>query len=346
MAKQKVIVTGGMGYIGSHTVVELVNAGYQPVIIDNLSNSKRSVLSGIETITGKKIHFEEVDLSMADKTYETIAKHSDAIGVIHFAALKAVGESVHNPTRYYRNNLFSLINMIEAMQKNKITKFIFSSSCTVYGQPDTLPVTELSPIKSAASPYGNTKQIGEEILRETTSALDSELVTTSLRYFNPIGAHSTAHIGELPIGTPSNLLPYLTQTVIGIRKQLSVFGSDYDTEDGTAIRDYIHVVDVAEAHIIALERILKGKNKAAFEAYNLGTGEGYSVLEVIQSFERSTGQKVNYKIVDRRAGDVEAVYADTSLAKKELGWEPKRSLDEMTASAWAWQKNIDSRKVS
>ena len=345
MARQKVIVTGGMGYIGSHTVVELISAGYQPIIIDNLSNSRRSVLDGISTITGEDVPFEEVDLSVASKTFEVFEKYADAIGVIHFAALKAVGESVEKPTLYYKNNLFSLINVIEAIQKNNVDKFIFSSSCTVYGQPDQLPVTELSPIQPAASPYGNTKQIGEEILRETTSAANSKLVTTSLRYFNPIGAHTSAHIGELPLGIPSNLLPYLTQTVAGIREQLSVFGSDYNTKDGTAIRDYIHVVDVAEAHIIALQRLIEGKNKSSYEAYNLGTGEGYSVLDVIHSFERSTGQKVNYKIVDRRPGDVEAVYADTSLAKKELNWVTKRSLDEMTASAWEWQKRVSELRI-
>ena len=345
MARQKVIVTGGMGYIGSHTVVELISAGYQPIIIDNLSNSRRSVLDGISTITGEDVPFEEVDLSVASKTFEVFEKYADAIGVIHFAALKAVGESVEKPTLYYKNNLFSLINVIEAIQKNNIDKFIFSSSCTVYGQPDQLPVTELSPIQPAASPYGNTKQIGEEILRETTSATNSKLVTTSLRYFNPIGAHASAHIGELPLGIPSNLLPYLTQTVAGIREQLSVFGSDYNTPDGTAIRDYIHVVDVAEAHIIALQRLIEGKNKSNYEAYNLGTGEGYSVLDVIHSFERSTGQKVNYKIVDRRPGDVEAVYADTSLAMKELNWMTKRSLDEMTSSAWEWQKKVTELRI-
>ena len=345
MARQKVIVTGGMGYIGSHTVVELISAGYQPIIIDNLSNSRRSVLDGISTITGEDVPFEEVDLSVASKTFEVFEKYADAIGVIHFAALKAVGESVEKPTLYYKNNLFSLINVIEAIQKNNINKFIFSSSCTVYGQPDQLPVTELSPIQPAASPYGNTKQIGEEILRETTTAANSKLVTTSLRYFNPIGAHASAHIGELPLGIPSNLLPYLTQTVAGIREQLSVFGSDYNTPDGTAIRDYIHVVDVAEAHIIALQRLIEGKNKSNYEAYNLGTGEGYSVLDVIHSFERSTGQKVNYKIVDRRPGDVEAVYADTSLAMKELNWMTKRSLDEMTSSAWEWQKKVTELRI-
>ena len=345
MARQKVIVTGGMGYIGSHTVVELISAGYQPIIIDNLSNSRRSVLDGISAITEEDVTFEEVDLSVASKTFEVFEKYADAIGVIHFAALKAVGESVEKPTLYYKNNLFSLINVIEAIQKNNIDKFIFSSSCTVYGQPDQLPVTELSPIQPAASPYGNTKQIGEEILRETTTAANSKLVTTSLRYFNPIGAHTSAHIGELPLGIPSNLLPYLTQTVAGIREQLSVFGSDYNTPDGTAIRDYIHVVDVAEAHIIALQRLIEGKNKSSYEAYNLGTGEGYSVLDVIHSFERSTGQKVNYKIVDRRPGDVEAVYADTSLAKKELNWMTKRSLDEMTASAWEWQKRVSELRI-
>ena len=338
--RKKVIVTGGMGYIGSHTVVELVNAGYQPVILDNLSNSEATVLDGIKKITGQDIPFEQVDLSDPVATAASFDKYGDAVGVIHFAALKAVGESVSQPIRYYRNNIYSLINVLEGMMKNDMAHLIFSSSCTVYGQPDTLPVTEKSPIKPALSPYGNTKQVGEEILREGTMASDGKLKSISLRYFNPIGAHPTAEIGELPLGVPNNLMPYITQTAIGLREKLSVFGTDYDTPDGTAIRDYIHVVDLAEAHVVAMARLLAGDNAAPYEVFNLGTGNGYSVLEVIQSFERSTGHKLNYQTVERREGDVEAVYADTSFAKDELGWETKRSLDEMTASAWAWEQKV------
>jgi len=340
MSLQKVIVTGGMGYIGSHTIVELINAGYHPIIIDNLSNSDRSVLEGLEAITGVKVPFEEIDLSDSKSTTQIFSKHADAIGVIHFAALKAVGESVEQPIRYYKNNIGSLVNVLEAMANLKIENFIFSSSCTVYGQPEKLPVTELSPTQPAISPYGNTKQVGEEIIKETCSTKSSELHTISLRYFNPIGAHASALIGELPLGIPNNLLPYITQTAIGIREQLSVFGSDYNTPDGTAIRDYIHVVDLAEAHVVALTRLIQKQNKSNYEVFNLGTGQGNSVLEVIQSFEKSTGEKVNYKIVDRRPGDVEAVYADTTYAREELGWATKRNLDEMTASAWAWEKKL------
>ncbi len=340
MSDNKIIVTGGMGYIGSHTIVELVNAGYDPVIIDNLSNSNVSVLEGIKGITQRKIAFEEVDLSDSNACREVFSKHKDAVGVIHFAALKAVGESVEQPIRYYKNNIFSMINVLEALTTHHIDNFIFSSSCTVYGEPKKLPVTEKSPIQPATSPYGNTKQVGEEILQEAMAIEDSTIRTISLRYFNPIGAHKSTLIGELPLGIPNNLLPYLTQTAIGIREQLSVFGSDYNTPDGTAIRDYIHVVDLAEAHVVALTRLIKKQNKSNYEVFNLGTGKGNSVLEVIKSFERSTGEKVNYKIVDRRPGDVEAVYADTTFAREELGWATKRDLDEMTASAWAWEKKL------
>jgi len=338
--KSKVIVTGGMGYIGSHTVVELINKGYQPVIIDNLSNSEVTVLDGIKKITGINVTFEQVDLSEAVSTAEIFAKHKDAIGVIHFAALKAVGESVNKPTLYYKNNIFSLINVIEGITNNGIGNLIFSSSCTVYGQPEKLPVTEQSPIQPALSPYGNTKQVGEEILREATGASEQKMKTISLRYFNPIGAHPSANIGELPLGVPNNLMPYITQTAIGMREQLSVFGTDYNTPDGTAIRDYIHVVDLAEAHVVALDRLVGGHNKLDYEVFNLGTGNGFSVMDVIKSFERSTGEKLKYKTVERRAGDIETIYADTTFAKEELGWETSRSLDEMTASAWAWEKKI------
>lgn len=341
--KPKVIVTGGMGFIGSHTIVALIEAGYSPVIVDNLSNSDKNVLQGISNITQVNVPFEEIDLSDTNKTQQFFTDHKDAVGVIHFAALKAVGESVQQPARYYKNNLFSLINVMEGMKVNEIPHMIFSSSCTVYGQPDKLPVTESFPIKPALSPYGNTKQIGEEILREEMKSRTGSDTTIALRYFNPIGAHPSTEIGELPIGVPNNLMPYITQTAIGIREQLSVFGSDYDTKDGTAIRDYIHVVDLAEAHVVALKRSLDNKNKSNFEIFNLGTGNGFSVLEVIESFERSTGQKLNYKKVARREGDVEAVYADTTFAKEELGWETKLSLDDMTKSAWAWEKKIRNK---
>lgn len=339
---KKIIVTGGMGYIGSHTVVELITAEYEPVILDNLANSNEDVLKGIKAITGKDVPFINVDLSDPVANKEAFAQHKDAIGVIHFAALKAVGESVKEPVRYYKNNIYGLINVMEEMRTNGIKNFIFSSSCTVYGQPDTLPVTEKSPIKPALSPYGNTKQIGEEILREAGGAEPGKFITIALRYFNPIGAHPSAHIGELPLGVPNNLMPFITQTAIGKRDQLSVFGTDYNTVDGTAVRDYIHVQDLAEAHVVAMARLLEKKNKLDFEVFNLGTGNGFSVLEVIQSFERSTGEKLKYKLTDRREGDVEAVYADTTFAKEELGWVTKRSLDEMTKSAWEWEKRVNS----
>ena len=336
----KVIVTGGTGFIGSHTVVELIDAGFDPVIADNLSNSNISVLEGIKKITSRQVPFEEVELSDVQACKAFFQKHHDAVGCIHFAALKAVGESVAQPLRYYKNNLIGLINVIEGMQENGIQNMIFSSSCTVYGQPDTLPVNEESPIKIADSPYGNTKQICEEILREDIESRDDGAAAISLRYFNPIGAHKSTEIGELPIGIPANLMPYITQTAAGLREQLSVFGNDYDTRDGTAIRDYIHVVDLAQAHVVAIQRLVDKKYKSQYEVFNLGTGDGSTVLEVIQSFERSTGQKLNYKIVDRRPGDARATYADTTKATTELGWQTKLSMDDMTASAWAWQKKL------
>lgn len=338
----KVIVTGGTGFIGSHTVVELMAAGYDPVIADNLSNSELSVLDGIKEITGKQVAFEKVELSDVDSCKQFFQKHSDAVGTIHFAALKAVGESVSQPLRYYKNNLVGLINVIEGMKENGIPNIIFSSSCTVYGQPDILPVTESSPIKIADSPYGNTKQVCEEILRQDIKSRDDGAAAISLRYFNPIGAHKSASIGELPIGVPANLMPYITQTAAGLRKQLSVFGDDYDTRDGTAIRDYIHVVDLAQAHVVAIQRLVDKKYKSQYEVFNLGTGTGSTVLEVIQSFERSTGQKLNYKIVARRPGDARATFADTTKATNELGWKTKLSMDDMTASAWSWQKKLSN----
>lgn len=339
----KVIVTGGMGFIGSHTVVELCKAGFTPVIVDNLCNSSEDVLKGIQNITNQEITFENLDLSAADKTHSFFQRHRDAVGVIHFAALKAVGESVKEPLKYYKNNIFGLVNVMEGMSAADIPALIFSSSCTVYGQPDKLPVTEQSPIKPALSPYGNTKQIGEEILKESVESTSGNMKVIALRYFNPIGAHKSAEIGELPIGVPNNLMPYITQTAIGLREQLSVFGNDYNTKDGTAVRDYIHISDLAEAHVVALTRLIEKKNKKDYEVFNLGTGNGFTVMEVIESFERSTGQKLNYKLAPRRAGDIETVYADTSFAATELGWSTHRTLDEMTASAWEWEKKIRNK---
>lgn len=334
----KILVTGGTGYIGSHTVVELQNEGFEVVIVDNLSNSKKEVVDSIEKITGKKPLLEVFDLADRDKTADFFKRHSDIKGVIHFAAFKAVGESVQKPLMYYRNNLVSLMNVMESMIENKIDNLVFSSSCTVYGQPDELPVSETAPIKKAESPYGNTKQIAEEILADTVKV--EPLKTIALRYFNPIGAHDSALIGELPLGVPNNLVPFITQTAIGIREQLSVFGDDYDTPDGTAIRDYIHVVDLAKAHVIAVNRMIEGKMKKDFEVFNLGTGNGYSVLEVINSFEKVSGQKLNYKIVDRRPGDITKVWANPDFSNKELGWKAERGLDEMTLSAWKWEKAL------
>ena len=337
----KILVTGGTGYIGSHTAVELINDGFEIVIVDNLSNSKVESLDGIEKITGIRPDFEQIDLCDKNKTEALLKKHSGIAGVIHFAAYKAVGESVEKPLKYYRNNLASLINLLELMQQYSIPHFVFSSSCTVYGQPEKLPVTEDAPVQAAISPYGNTKQISEEIIRDT-AAVDNRLKAISLRYFNPIGAHPTAFIGELPIGTPNNLVPFITQTAIGIRECLSVFGNDYNTPDGSCIRDYIHVVDLAKAHVTAVRRLIENKNRANFEMFNLGTGRGVSVLELVHAFEKATGVKLNYKIVGRRAGDIEQVWADTSYANKELGWKAQSTLEETLKSAWNWEKNLKS----
>ncbi|MCF8229068.1 MAG: UDP-glucose 4-epimerase GalE [Bacteroidales bacterium] len=337
----KILVTGGTGYIGSHTAVELQNSDHEVIIVDNLSNSDKNVLDGIEKITGIRPEFEEFNLADKKKTADFFKRHSDIEGIIHFAAYKAVGESVEKPLMYYRNNLFSLVNILQGMKDNHIPNLVFSSSCTVYGQPDELPVTEKAPIKKAESPYGNTKQISEEIISDTIES--SELKGIALRYFNPIGAHETAIIGELPIGVPNNLMPFITQTAAGIRESLRVFGDDYNTPDGTAIRDYIHVVDLAKAHVVAVERMVNQKMKKDFEVFNLGTGNGYSVLEVIKSFERSTGEKLNYKIVGRRPGDVEQVWADTQFANEELGWKAEKGIDEMTLSAWKWQQSLKEK---
>jgi UDP-glucose 4-epimerase len=338
-----ILVTGGTGYIGSHTAVELMEEGMDVVIIDNLSNSEREVLEGIHEITGKKPHFEEVDLRDRESTYRVFEKYPQIEAIIHFAALKAVGESVEIPLDYYENNLLSLINLLEAMKKYDVAYMVFSSSCTVYGEPDSLPVTEQAPIKQANSPYGNTKQICEEILRDTL-AVSPGLGVISLRYFNPIGAHPSAAIGELPIGVPNNLVPFITQTAAGIRDYLRVFGDDYNTLDGSAIRDYINVVDLARAHVVSIRRMLNKQQKLPYEVFNLGTGNGFSVFEIIEAFERSTGQKLNYKVVDRREGDVEQVYADTRFANQELGWKAEKGIDETLLSAWNWEMNLRAKK--
>jgi len=334
----KILVTGGTGYIGSHTVVELQDRGYEVIIVDDLSNSSIEVLENIAGITGKKPLFEQFDLTDAEKTETFFRKYNDIKGIIHFAASKAVGESVEKPLKYYHNNLVSLINILRGMMDNEIRNIVFSSSCTVYGQPEILPVKEDAPVQKAWSPYGNTKKISEEIISDTSKI--SGIQGILLRYFNPIGAHESAKIGELPLGVPNCLMPYITQTAIGLRPFLRVWGNDYNTPDGTAIRDYLHVTDLARAHVIAVERMLNNKMKQKIEVFNLGTGAGFSVMQVIESFERSTGVKLNYRIMDRRPGDIEQVWADTEFANRELGWKAEKSLDEMTASAWKWEKAL------
>ena len=336
----KILVTGGLGFIGSHTVVELQSEGYEVIVIDNLSNSSIEVLDGIEKISGKKPIFEKLDLREKSAVQAFFMKHQDVAGVIHFAASKAVGESVGNPLLYYENNISTLVYILQELEKNPAANFIFSSSCTVYGQAKTMPITENAPIQAAISPYGNTKQIGEEIIHEVCKV--SKIKAILLRYFNPIGAHPSAAIGELPIGVPQNLVPFITQTGIGLRKELAVYGDDYPTADGTCIRDYIHVVDLAKAHVIALQRLLNNKNIDDVETFNLGTGTGSSVLEVIQSFERVSGQKLPYKIVDRREGDVIEAFANTDKANNVLGWKALSTLDECIASAWKWEQKIRS----
>lgn len=335
----KVLVTGGLGFIGSHTVVELQNKGFEVVIIDDLSNSTIETLERITSITGVKPHFENLDLKDKSEVTAFFKTHSDLKGVIHFAASKAVGESVENPLLYYENNISTLVYILKELRELTTSNFIFSSSCTVYGQADELPITENAPVKKAESPYGNTKQIGEEIIQDTCH-VNADFNAISLRYFNPIGAHPTAKIGELPIGVPQNLVPFITQTAIGIRQELSVFGDDYPTEDGTCIRDYIHVVDLAKAHVVALQRLIEKRNLSNYETFNLGTGTGSSVLEVIQSFERVSKQSLNYKIAERRAGDVISAYADTTKANEVLGWKAQSTLDDAMASAWKWEQYI------
>ncbi len=342
---EKILVTGGTGYIGSHTAVELINDGFEVIIVDNLSNSSKDALDGIEQITGTRPHFEEFDLCDREKVFSLFEKYDDIKAIIHFAALKAVGESVEKPLAYYDNNISSLINILMAMEKYGEPKLVFSSSCTVYGQPDELPVTENAPIKKALSPYGNTKQVSEEIIEDSIRA-NEKLSAISLRYFNPVGAHSSALIGELPLGVPLNLVPFVTQTVAGIRGQLKVFGDDYNTPDGTAVRDYIHVTDLAKAHVISVRRLIESKTKKNYEIFNLGTGNGVSVMEIIKTFEKATGEKINYEIVGRREGDIEKVWADTRFANEELGWKAAESLEKTLSSAWEWEKYIRNKMAS
>jgi UDP-glucose 4-epimerase len=336
----KIVVTGGLGFIGSHTVVELQNEGFEVVIIDNLSNSSIDVLDGITAITGTAPVFENIDLREKTAVQHFFEKHNDITGVIHFAASKAVGESVGDPLLYYENNINSLVYILRELQQKLEASFIFSSSCTVYGQAEVMPITEDAPIQKAMSPYGNTKQIGEEIIQDVAKV--SGIKSILLRYFNPVGAHPSAAIGELPIGVPQNLVPFITQTGIGLRKELSVYGSDYPTPDGTCIRDYIHVVDLAKAHVVALQRLLNNQNEEKVEVFNLGTGTGSSVLEVIQAFEKVSGKKLPYKFVDRREGDVVEAYADTKKANEILGWKAHATLEECLASAWKWEQKIRS----
>lgn len=337
----KVLVTGGLGFIGSHTVVELQNEGFEVVVIDDLSNSSIDVLKGIEKITGKMPVFEQIDLREKKAVQDFFLKHSNVTGVIHFAASKAVGESVENPLLYYENNIGSLVYLLQGLQQKSEASFIFSSSCTVYGQAEKMPITEDAPVQTAMSPYGNTKQIGEEIITDTAKVTNISAIL--LRYFNPVGAHESAEIGELPLGVPQNLVPFITQTGVGLRQELSVFGNDYPTPDGTAVRDYIHVVDLAKAHVIALQRLLNKKNLAKVETFNLGTGKGSSVLEVIHSFEKVSNKKLPYKMMPRREGDITEAYANTDKANNVLGWKAELSLDEAMASAWKWEQKVRSK---
>lgn len=340
---KKILVTGGTGYIGSHTVVELQNAGFQVLIADNLSNSRIEVLDAIAKITGIKPDFEKIDLSNAKETEVLFDKHTDIEAIIHFAAYKAVGESVQKPLEYYHNNINSLINILNNMRRKAVRNMVFSSSCTVYGQPDKLPVIEQTPRKPAESPYGNTKAICEDIIRDFCK-VNPETNSIALRYFNPIGAHPSALIGEEPIGVPGNLVPFITQTAAGIRKELSIFGDDYNTPDGTAIRDYINVVDLSEAHLVAINRLIQNKQKNNLEFFNIGTGDGYSVMQLVKTFIEVNKVNLPYKITDRRPGDIEKIWADTSLANNELGWKAKKSLEETLKSAWNWEKNIRNIK--
>lgn len=340
---KKILVTGGLGYIGSHVVVELIKNEFEVIIIDDLSNSNLNVLDGIYNITGVKPIFEKIDLKKKLSLCDFFSQYYDINGVIHFAASKAVGESVNNPLRYYENNIHSLIYLIQEISKLPTQKLIFSSSCTVYGQADKLPITENARIKEPESPYGNSKKVGEQIIIDTTKA-NRLFNAVALRYFNPIGAHESALIGELPIGIPQNLVPFVTQTGIGLRDKLSIFGNDYPTPDGTCIRDYIHVVDLAKAHVVAMKRLLEEKNIENFEVFNIGTGKGSSVLEVVKTFEEVSNTKLNYSFVDRRPGDIVSAYADTTKAKEILGWKSELSLREAILSAWNWEKHIHQHK--
>lgn len=334
----KILVTGGCGYIGAHTIVDLIENGFDPVSIDNNSRSSTALLTGIKEITGVQVKNYKVDLANFDDTYAVFQENTDIKGIIHFAAFKAVGESVEKPLMYYENNLFSLINILKCAREFEVPHFIFSSSCTVYGSPDKIPVTEESPIKPPESPYGATKQMGEQIVKDATRSSDFKSIL--LRYFNPVGAHPSALIGELPLGKPQNLVPAITQTAVGKIKELAVFGDDYDTRDGSCIRDYVHVCDIAHAHTLALQFLIENKNTAACEVYNLGTGNGVSVLEAIHAFEKVSDVKLNYKIGPRRPGDIIAIYANNSLAKEKLKWNPEYSLDEMMETAWKWQLKL------
>ena len=342
--KGKILVTGGAGYIGSHTAVELQNAGYEVIIIDDLSNSTADSIDGIERITGKKPIFEKLDCNDLEGLKRLFEKYVGIQGIIHFAASKAVGESVQKPLLYYRNNLNSLINLLDLMPKYKIPNIVFSSSCTVYGEPDINPIDESAPIKPAESPYGNTKQINEEIITDVVRA-GLPLKSIILRYFNPIGAHPTAEIGELPNGVPQNLVPYITQTAIGVREQLSIFGDDYNTPDGSCIRDFINVVDLAKAHVVAIDRMIENKSNDKVEIFNLGTGNGVSVLELVKTFEKVTGKKLNYKIVGRRQGDIEKIWADPVKANTILGWKAKENIEDTMLSAWNWQLKLREKGI-
>ncbi|MEM6804299.1 MAG: UDP-glucose 4-epimerase GalE [Bacteroidota bacterium] len=341
-----ILITGGTGYIGSHTAIEIIQEGrYDVISIDNQQNSSLEALDRIEAITGKRMLNYSVDVCELDKVEEIFAKHEDIVGVIHFAALKAVGESVAEPLRYYRNNFVSLLNMLQCCEKYEVHNFIFSSSCTVYGDISDIPVTEETPTTEAPSPYGCTKLFGERIIKDFIKASD-KVKAISLRYFNPVGAHESGLNGEDPINRPSNLVPVITQSASGILPKITVFGGDYDTRDGSCIRDYIHVFDVAMAHIKAMDYLENGKNTDQYERYNLGSGEGVSVLEAIHAFEKVTGVKVNYEVGDRRPGDVEKIYSDSSLAKNKLGWEPQHGIEEMMASAWKWQQNLNATRMA
>ena len=338
----KILVTGGAGFIGSHTVVSLVNAGFEPVIVDDFSNSERSALDGLRTILGREVTCYPVDCNDAGALEDIFRKESPT-GVIHFAAYKAVGESVAQPLKYYRNNLDSLLLLLELMPTYNVTNFVFSSSCTVYGQPEQLPVTEETPRLPAQSPYGNTKAIGEDIIRDAVHA-KIPVKALALRYFNPIGAHPSAEIGELPLGVPANLVPFITQTAAGIRSSLTVYGDDYNTPDGTCVRDYIDVMDLADAHVQALKKLIEAQDTSSYDVINIGTGRGETVLNVIKTFEKATGVNVNYSVGPRRAGDVEQVYADVSKANQVLEWQAKRTLAESLRDAWQWQQKLSARQ--